>query len=83
MYENFRKLHICALMEKVINDFNGEFEDVSEGEILYAEALAHLLDRDTKDYVELLSDDDLSFNIAADPGASYGYDWRGAIVIVL
>lgn len=61
-------------MDKFITDFNEEFEDVSEGEILYAEALAHLLERDTKDYVELLSEDDVSFNIAADPGASYGDD---------
>lgn len=61
-------------MDKFIKDFNGEFEDLSEGEMLYAEALAHLLERETKDYVELLSEDDVPFNIAADPGSSYGDD---------
>ena len=48
---------------------------MSEGEKLYAEALAHLLDKDTKDYVDFVeNDEDVLFNIAADPGASYGDD---------
>lgn len=64
-----------VLMKKFINDFNGEFDEMSEGEKLYAEALAHLLDKDTKDYVDFVeNDEDVSFNIAADPGASYGDD---------
>ena len=62
-------------MEKFINDFTGEFDELSEGEKLYAEALAHLLDKDTKDYMEFLDDaDDVPFNVAADPGAPYGDD---------
>jgi len=62
-------------MKKFINDFNGEFDEMSEGEKLYAEALAHLLDKDTKDYVDFVENDkDVLFNIAADPGASYGDD---------
>ena len=61
-------------MRKFINDFASEFDDMSEGEKLYAEALAHLLDRDTKDYIEFLDDEDIALNIAADPGASYGDD---------
>lgn len=72
MYENIITL-FYVLMEIFRNNLNGEFDDVSEGENLYAEALAHLLDIDTKDYVELLNDDeDSSFNIAADSDASYG-----------
>lgn len=64
-----------VLMKKFINDFNGEFDEMSEGEKLYAEALAHLLDKDTKDYVDFVeNDEDVPFNIAADPGASYGDD---------
>lgn len=63
-------------MEKFINDFNGDFDNMSEGEQMYAEALAHLLERDTKDYIDFLEEDDedVSFNIAAEPGASYGED---------
>ena len=62
-------------MEKLINDFTSEFYELSDGEKLYAEALAHLLDKDTKDYMEFLDDaDDVQFYVAADPGAPYGDD---------
>ena len=71
MCENTTILY-CVLMEIYKNNYNGEFDDVSEGENLYAEALAHLLEMDTNDYVEFLNDDeDSSFNIAADSDAPY------------
>ena len=59
-------------MKKTENDIYDELDGVFGGEKLYAEALAHLLDRDTKDYIEFLDDDDVPFNMAADPGVSYG-----------
>ncbi len=59
-------------MKKTENDIYDELDGAFGGEKLYAEALAHLLDRDTKDYIEFLDDDDVSFNMAADPGVSYG-----------
>lgn len=72
MCENITIL-FCILMEIYRTNFNCEFDDMSEGENLYAEALAHLLDVDTADYIEFLNDDeDSSFNIAADYDAPYG-----------
>ena len=60
-------------MEDFINEFDGEFNGMTEGEKLYAEALAHLLDVDTADYVEFLKEDDTeSSNIAAESDDSYG-----------
>ena len=58
-------------MEKFINDFDSEFENMSVGENLYAEALAHLIDKDANDYVELLGEEGAAFNVAADGGDSY------------
>ena len=39
---------------------------------LYAESLAHLLDRDTVDYIEFLDDNETEFAVAAEPCAIYG-----------
>ena len=73
MYEN-KTNQICAHMEKFTTYINGDLDNMSESEQMYAEALAHLLERDTKDYIDFLeeADEDVSFNIAAEPGASYG-----------
>ena len=59
-------------MDDFLKDFDGEFSDMSAGEELYAEALAHLLDMDTADYIEFLKEDDNeSSNIAAESDDSY------------
>lgn len=59
-------------MEKLINDFDREFDNMSAGENLYAEAMAHLLDKDTNEFVESLGDEGCaSMNAAADGGGSY------------
>ena len=61
-------------MEDVVNDFDKEFDNMSAGEKLYADALAHLLDRDTIDYVDFLEEDNENLSIAAESGESYGDD---------
>ncbi|MBR5511607.1 MAG: hypothetical protein IKU50_05310 [Bacteroidaceae bacterium] len=59
-------------MEKLINDFDREFDNMSASENLYAEAMAHLLDKDTNEFVESLGDEGCaSMNAAADGGGSY------------
>ena len=45
-------------MEDIIRDFDEEFDKMSKAENLYAEALAHLLDVDSAEYIEFLQDDD-------------------------
>ena len=59
-------------MEDFIDEFDEEFKDMSEGEKLLADALAHLLDRDTKDYVEFLKEEDGVSSNAAEPDTPYG-----------
>ncbi len=59
-------------MEKLINDFDREFDNMSASENLYAEAMALLLDKDTNEFVESLGDEGCaSMNAAADGGGSY------------
>ena len=55
-------------------DFDEDFNNVSEGERLYADALAHLLDRFANDYIGLLEDEEVGSVVAAEPSAPYG-DW--------
>ena len=62
-------------MEEFINGFDPEFNEMSESEKLYADGVAHLLDRDTKDYIEFLkAGDDVACGAAAEDGGSYGGD---------
>ena len=61
-------------MEEFVKDFDGEFADMSLGEKLYADALAHLLDTDTKDYIDFLAEDEDSLKAAADSDSTYGED---------
>ena len=59
-------------MEKFINDFDREFDNMPIGENLYAEALAHLIDKDTDEFIESLgAEESASINVAADDGNSY------------
>ena len=59
-------------MEEFINEFDREFENMSDGEKLYADALAHLLDKDAQDYVEALGGEDSeSMNVAAESDDCY------------
>lgn len=59
-------------MEKFVNDFDKEFDCMSDGEKLYADALAHLIDKDAKDYIEALGDDAHgAMNIAAESDSGY------------
>lgn len=60
------------LMGDFWNDIDGNLNKMSEGEKLYAEALAHLLDRDTIDYIELLDDAEDELAVAAESAAAYG-----------
>lgn len=53
-------------------DFDEDFNNLSEGEILYADALAHLFDKSANDYIGLLEDEEAGFVIAAEPSALYG-----------
>ena len=53
-------------------DFDEDFNNVSEGERLYADALAHLLDSSAYDYIELLENEDIGFDVAAESSAQYG-----------
>jgi len=59
-------------MDDFLNDVDGNLSKMSEGEKLYAESLAHLLDRDTVDYIEFLDDNEAEFAVAAEPCAIYG-----------
>ena len=59
-------------MEDFVKDFDREFDNMSVGENLYAEATAHLIDKDTNEFVESLGDEGCaSMNAAADGGGSY------------
>ena len=60
-----------CIMEKLVNDFDREFDSMAEGENLYAEAMAHLLDRERTDYFELLAEDFAAERAAADEANSY------------
>lgn len=59
-------------MKRLVNNFNGDFNEMPEGERLFADALTHLLDRHTMEYVELLGDEEVDFCVAAEPAAVYG-----------
>ena len=60
-------------MDDIIKDFDEEFDKMSDAEILYAEALAHLLDVDSAEYIELLGDEDGEVvRNAAESHDSYG-----------
>lgn len=59
-------------MEKLVNEFDPEFNNMSESEKLYADALAHLLDKDTSDYAEFLEENNTdSLNAAAETDIFY------------
>lgn len=60
-----------CIMEKLVNDFDREFDSMNEGENLYAEAMAHLIDRERTDYFELLAEDVAAERAAADEANSY------------
>ena len=60
-------------MEEFINGFDPEFNEMSESEKLYADGVAHLLDRDTKDYIEFLkAGDGIACGAAAEVDCSFG-----------
>ena len=60
-------------MEDIIRDFDEEFDKMSNAEIMYAEALAHLMYVDSADYIEFLQDDDdAEARNAAEAQDSYG-----------
>lgn len=61
-----------CIMEKLVNDFDREFDSMNEGVGLFAEAMAHLLDRERTDYFELLAEDFAAERAAADEANSYG-----------
>lgn len=62
-------------MENYIKDFDPEFNNMSDGEKLYADALAHLLDKDTADYAEFLNEDTGdALNTAAETDVAYSED---------
>lgn len=60
-----------CIMEKLVNDFDREFDSMNEGVGLFAEAMAHLLDRERTDYFELLAEDFAAERAAADEANSY------------
>lgn len=60
-----------CIMENFVNAFDCEFDCMAEGENLYAEAMAHLLDRERTDYFELLAEDFAAERAAADEANSY------------
>ena len=60
-----------CIMEKLVNDFDREFDCMAEGENLYAEAMAYLLDRERPDYFELLAEEFAAERAAADEANSY------------
>lgn len=53
-------------------EFDEGFNNVSEDERLYADALAHLLDSPAYDYIRLLEYEEVGFFVAAEPSAPYG-----------
>lgn len=59
-------------MNKFVNNFDDDIDKMPEGERLFADALTHMLDRHTVDYVELLGDEEVDFCVAAEPAAAYG-----------
>ncbi len=60
-------------VDEILKDFDEEFDKMSDAEILYAEALAHLLDVDSADYIEFLEDEDgEEAKNAAESQGSYG-----------
>ena len=59
-------------IENFINDFDSEFDNMSAGENLYAEALAHLIDKDANGFIESLGDEGCeAMNVAADDDGCY------------
>lgn len=54
-----------------MNAFDHEFDSMNEGVGLFAEAMAHLLDRERTDYFELLAEDFAAERVAADEANSY------------
>ena len=60
-----------CIMENFVNAFDREFDSMNEGVGLFAEAMAHLLDRERTDYFELLAEDFAAERAAADEANSY------------
>ena len=59
-------------MEKLVNDFDREFDCVAEGENLYAEAMAHLIDKESNEFLLALGDENCaSANVAAESSDFY------------
>ena len=54
-------------MEKLVNDFDREFDSMNEGVGLFAEAMAHLIDKESNEFVLALGDENCaSANVAAE-----------------
>ena len=60
-----------CIMENFVNAFDHEFDSMKEGVGLFAEAMAHLIDRERTDYFELLAEDVAPERAAADEANSY------------
>ena len=61
-----------CIMEKLVNDFDREFDCMAEGENLYAEAMAHLIDKESNEFVLALGDENCaSANVAAESSDFY------------
>ena len=59
-------------MEDFVKDFDREFDNMSVGENLYAEAMAHLIDKEDGNCVEALGDDASgAMNMAAESDGGY------------
>ena len=59
-------------MEDFVKDFDREFDNMSVGENLYAEAMAHLIDKEDGKCVEALGDDASgAMNMAAESDGGY------------
>ena len=62
-------------MENFMTDFDPEFNNMSDGEKLYADALAHLLDKESADYAEFLNEETGdALSAAAEADTSYSED---------
>ena len=58
-------------MRDIVDAFDREFDSMARSEILFAEAVAHMLDRDTAVYVDSLTDAVAASQAAADAAHSY------------
>lgn len=61
-----------CIMENFVNAFDREFDSMNEGVGLFAEAMAHLIDKESNEFVLALGDENCaSANVAAESSDFY------------